>query len=182
MARIPDIDPATLTPEQKRIHDEIVSGPRGKVEGPLRVWLTSPGLADRAQALGAFCRYGTSLEQRLSELAILVTGAYWRAGFEWHVHAPIAIKAGLDSAAVEAIRTGQEPTLAREDERAVYAFARELLTTRRVSDKTYETAEKALGRLAVVDLVGVLGYYGLISMTINAFEVPLPPGSKEPFV
>ena len=61
MPRLPDIDPAALDAEQKRIHDEIVSGPRGKVEGPLRVWLTSPGLADRAQALGAFCRYGTSL-------------------------------------------------------------------------------------------------------------------------
>ncbi|MFO1118083.1 MAG: carboxymuconolactone decarboxylase family protein [Beijerinckiaceae bacterium] len=181
MPRIPDIDPATLTPEQKRIHDEIVSGPRGKVEGPLRVWLTSPGLADRAQALGAFCRYGTSLDQRLSELAILVTGAYWRAGFEWHVHAPIAIKAGLDAAAVEAIRVDKVPKLERDDEKAVYAFARELLTTRRVSDETYAMAESTLGRLAVVDLVGVLGYYGLISMTINAFDVPLPPGAKEPF-
>lgn len=181
MPRIPDIDPATLTPEQKRIHDEIVSGPRGKVEGPLRVWLTSPGLADRAQALGAFCRYGTSLDQRLSELAILVTGAYWRAGFEWHVHAPIAIKAGLDAAAVEAIRVDKVPKLERDDEKAVYAFARELLTTRRVSDETYAMAESTLGRLAVVDLVGVLGYYGLISMTINAFDVPPPPGAKEPF-
>ncbi len=181
MARIPGIDPATLTPEQKRIHDEIVSGPRGKVEGPLRVWLTSPGLADRAQALGAFCRYGTSLDPRLSELAILVTGAYWRAGFEWHVHAPIAIKAGLDPAAVEAIRIDGVPKLDRDDERAVYAFARELLTTRRVSDETYASAESTLGRLAIVDLVGVLGYYGLISMTINAFDVPLPPGAMEPF-
>ena len=181
MPRIPDIDPATLTPEQKRIHDEIVSGPRGKVEGPLRVWLTSPGLADRAQALGAFCRYGTSLDQRLSELAILVTGAYWRAGFEWHVHAPIAIKAGLDAAAVEAIRVDKVPKLERDDEKAVYAFARELLTTRRVSDETYAMAESTLGRLAAVDLVGVLGYYGLISMTINAFEVPVPSGAKEPF-
>jgi 4-carboxymuconolactone decarboxylase len=181
MPRLPDIDPATLTPEQKRIHDEIVSGPRGKVEGPLRVWLTSPGLADRAQALGAFCRYGTSLEQRLSELAILVTGAYWRAGFEWHVHAPIGVKAGLDPAAVEAIKNGAAPALTKDDEKAVYAFSHELLTNRRVSDATYAFAEKTLGRLALVDLVGVLGYYGLISMTINAFEVPVPPGEKEPF-
>ena len=181
MPRLPDIDPATLTPEQKRIHDEIVSGPRGKVEGPLRVWLTSPGLADRAQALGAFCRYGTSLDQRLSELAILVTGAYWRAGFEWHVHAPIGVKAGLDPAAVEAIKTGAKPALAKDDEKAVYAFSQELLTNKRVSAATYAFAEKTLGSLALVDLVGVLGYYGLISMTINAFEVPVPPGEKEPF-
>ena len=181
MARIPGIDPATLTPEQKRIHDEIVSGPRGKVEGPLRVWLTSAGLADRAQALGAFCRYGTSLPQRLSELAILVTGAYWQAGFEWSVHAPIGVAAGLDPAAVENIRVGVDPGLTSEDERAVYAFSRELLTTRRVSEATYAFAERVLGRRALVDLVGVLGYYGLISMTINAFEVPVPPGDPEPF-
>ena len=181
MPRLPDIDPATLTPEQKTIHDAIASGPRGKVEGPLRVWLTSPRLADRAQALGAFCRYDTSLEPRLSELAILVTGAYWRAGFEWHVHAPIGVKAGLDAAAVEAIKTGAEPQLTKDDEKAVYAFSRELLTTRRVSNETYALAERVLGRLGCVDLVGVLGYYGLISMTINAFEVPVPPGEKEPF-
>jgi 4-carboxymuconolactone decarboxylase len=181
MPRIPDLDPSTLDPEQKRIHDEIASGPRGKVEGPLRVWLTSPGLADRAQALGAFCRYGTSLPQRLSELAILVTGAFWRAGFEWHVHAPIGLQAGLDASAVEAIRSGAEPALTKEDEKAVYIFSRELLTTRRVSDQTYASAERMLGRRGVVDLVGVLGYYGLISMTINAFEVPVPAGAKEPF-
>lgn len=181
MPRLPDIDPAALDADQKRIYDEIVSGPRGKVEGPLRVWLTSAGLADRAQALGAFCRYGTSLPQRLSELAILVTGAYWQAGFEWHVHAPIGIQAGLDSAAVERIRVGADPQLAQDDEKAVYAFSRELLTTRRISYETYAFAEKVLGRRGLVDLVGVLGYYGLISMTINAFEVPLPPGAKEPF-
>jgi len=181
MPRLPDIDPATLDPEQKRIYEEIVSGPRGKVEGPLRVWLTSAGLADRAQALGAFCRYGTSLPPRLSELAILVTGAYWQAGFEWHVHAPIGLAAGLDPVAVEKIRNGAEPDLTKDDEKAVYSFSRELLTARRVSDQTYAFAEKVLGRRALVDLVGVLGYYGLISMTINAFDVPVPPGAQEPF-
>ena len=181
MPRLPDIDPATLDAEQKRIYAEIMSGPRGKVEGPLRVWLTSAGLADRAQALGAFCRYGTSLPQRLSELAILVTGAYWQAGFEWHVHAPIGVSAGLDETAVERIRVSAEPELTKNDEKAVYDFARELLTTRRVSDRTYAFAERILGPRGLVDLVGVLGYYGLISMTINAFEVPVPPGDKEPF-
>ena len=181
MPRIPDLDPAKLDADQKRIYDEIVSGPRGKVEGPLRVWLTSAGLADRAQALGAFCRYGTSLPPRLSELAILVTGAHWRAGFEWHVHAPIAVQMGLDPVAVDAIRVGETPSFAKDDERAVYAFARELLATRRVSDESYAFAREILGERGLVDLVGVLGYYALISMTINAFEVPVPPGAEEPF-
>ena len=181
MARLPDIDPAALTPEQRRVYDSILSGPRGIVEGPLRVWVNSPGLADKAQALGAFCRYGTSLEQRLSELAIITTGAHWQAGFEWAVHAPIALAAGLDPEAVEAIRLGHEPDLPKPDERAVYAFSSELLRNRRVSDATYAATVAALGQLGVVDLVGILGYYGLISMTINAFDVPLPEGAAAPF-
>ena len=181
MPRLPDLDPDTLSPEARRVYDAILSGPRGIVQGPLRVWLTSAGLADKAQALGAFCRYGTSLPPRLSELAILVTGAWWQAGFEWHVHAPIGIGAGLDPAAVEAIRTGGTPQFGKPDEAAVYAFAQDLVTRRRVSPSTYARAVDLLGTQAVVELVGILGYYGLISMTINAFEVPVPEGSPEPF-
>lgn len=181
MARLPDLVIEQLSPDQRRVYDAILAGPRGIVEGPLRVWLTSPELADRAQALGAFCRYHTSLPPRLSELAILVMGSFWKAGFEWHVHAPVGVAAGLDANAVEAIRRGQEPGLERADEAAVYAFSRELLHDRKVSDATYRRAVEELGAGAVVDLVGILGYYGLISMTIVAFEVPVPEGSPEPF-
>lgn len=181
MPRLPDIVPEDLSPEQRRVYDAIKSGPRGVVQGPLRVWLNSAELADRAQALGAFCRYGTVLPPRLSELAIITTGAYWKAGFEWAVHAPIALKAGLDPRAVEAIRTGTKPDFENPDEAVVYAFAHELLHARKVSDATYKRAEKELGNRALVDLVGILGYYGLISMTIVAFEVPVPEGEAEPF-
>src|SRR4029077_11959346 len=123
--RIPDWKPEDLTSAQRKVHDAIVAGPRGRVVGPLRVWLMSPELAERAQELGAFCRYGTSLPPRLSELAILVTGAFWQAGFEWHAHAPIAINTGLPADAIEAIRSGKEPKLAQKDEQAVYGFSRD---------------------------------------------------------
>jgi 4-carboxymuconolactone decarboxylase len=179
--RIPDWKPEDLTPAQRKVHDAIIAGPRGRVEGPLRVWLMSPGLAERAQELGAFCRYGTSLPPRLSELAILTTGAFWQAGFEWHAHAPIALKAGVPAEALEAIRLGKEPKFAREDEQAVYEFSRELWNKRRVSDAIYKRTTGLLGNNAVVELVAILGYYGLISMTINAFEVPLPQGADQPF-
>src|ERR671926_1015872 len=118
MPRLPDIVVENLTPEQRRVYDAIKSGPRGVVQGPLRVWLNSAELADRAQALGAFCRYGTVLEPRLSELAIITTGAYWKAGFEWAVHAPIALEAGLDPKVVEAIRKGEPPHFEHGDEAA----------------------------------------------------------------
>jgi 4-carboxymuconolactone decarboxylase len=179
--RPPILDESRLTPEQQAVFDRIRSGPRGVVVGPLRVWLASPELADHAQALGAFCRYRTRLPPRLSELAILVIGAHWQSGFEWVAHAPIALKVGLAADAIEAIRRGREPNLVRADERAVYAFARELLLTKRVSSDSYSAAVRELGLEAAVELVGVLGYYTLIAMTINAFEVPVPEGAHEPF-
>jgi 4-carboxymuconolactone decarboxylase len=181
MPRLPDIVPDKLTPEQRVVYDRIVAGPRGRVEGPLRVWLSSPDFAARAQNLGEFCRFGSSLPPRLSELAILVTGAYWKAGFEWYAHAPLAIGAGIDASAVEMIRTGGTPSFTKPDEAIVYTFSTELVTNRRVSPATYATAIAQLGEKTVVELVGLLGYYALISMTIVAFEVPLPPGEREPF-
>jgi 4-carboxymuconolactone decarboxylase len=180
VTRAPPLDIAALSDEQRRVYDAIVEGPRSSVPGPLAVWLQSPGLAQRAQELGAFCRYGSSLSPQLSELAILVTAAHWRAGYEWHVHAPIALQSGIAEAAVEAIRRGLPPDFADPAQSAVYRFATELLTTGSVSDQAWQLAASTLGTRAVVDLVGVLGYYGLISMTINAFEIPVPDGT-DPF-
>lgn len=179
--RPPFLDESTLTVDQQAVFDAIASGPRGVVEGPLRVWLHSPELADKAQALGAFCRYGASLPPRLSELAILATGAFWRSGFEWAVHAPIAVRAGVRQEVVEAIRTGLPPAFENEDEEIVYDFARRLHEDHEVPDGVYRRACAALGTRGVVELVGLLGYYTLISMTINAFKVPLPDGAAEPF-
>jgi 4-carboxymuconolactone decarboxylase len=180
-ARPPILDEAHLSPRQQAIFDDIVSGPRGIVEGPLRVWLQSPELAEPAQKLGAFCRYGSHLPPRLSELAIITVGAHWRSGFEWRAHAPLAERAGISPDAIEAIRRRTEVQFESADERAVYAFARELLETRGVSDATYARLVAAIGLETSVDLVGVLGYYTLICMTINAFRVPVPEGVAEPF-
>ena len=111
MSRPPVLDEARLTAEQQVVFDDIRSGPRGLVEGPLRVWVQSPAFAERAQKLGAFCRYGTRISARLSELAIVIVGAHWRSGFEWSVHAPIAAKAGIDPEVLEAIRVGEPPAM-----------------------------------------------------------------------
>lgn len=179
--RPPLLEEAALTSDQKSAYDAIIAGPRGVVEGPLRIWLQSPGLAKTAQALGAYCRYGTSLPPRLSELAILVVGAHWQSGFEWHIHAPIALAAGVSPSAVNSIKDGETAVFSDEPARIVYEFATELLQHRAVSNAMYAQAVAILGVPGVVDLVGVLGYYTLISMTINAFHVPVPPGATEPF-
>lgn len=175
------IDLERLNVEQRAAHDAIVSGARGKVEGPLRVWLLSPELAQRAQALGAFCRFETSLPTRLVELAIIVTAAHWRAEFEWHVHAPLAAASGIAAEAIEAIGDRDDPCLSEPDETIVYRFARELCETRQLGDPTFDAATALFGEAGLVELVGVLGYYALISMTINAFQVALPEGVRRRF-
>jgi 4-carboxymuconolactone decarboxylase len=174
------IELEALDSRQRAVYDAILAGPRGVVEGPLRIWLLSPDLAIKAQELGAFCRYRTSLPPVLSELAILVMGSFWRAGFEWHVHAPIAAEAGLDLRAIAAIRSGAPPVL-EGAQLAVYRFAHALLATHEIDDATYDAALAAVGRQGVVELVGILGYYGLISMTIKAFRIPSPEGADDPF-
>jgi 4-carboxymuconolactone decarboxylase len=179
-SRLPDLRYEDMTAEQQRVHDEIATGPRGTVEGPLRVWLHAPKLATHAQKLGAHARFHSSLPPALSELAILVTAATWHSEFEWYAHARLAREAGLADTVIEAIRNGEKPSLTDAKARAVYAVSRELHRTRALSDETYAAAERALGREALVDLVGILGYYTLVSMTLNAFRVPTPDGS-EPF-
>lgn len=176
-ARIADLDPDQLSEEQKIIYDTIANGPRKGVRGPLAVWLNRPGLARTAQALGQYCRYETSLEPRLSELAILMLGRYWSAGYEWAAHKPIALEAGLSEAIVNAIRDGQAPFFDHQDEAAVYAFLTDLLHDHKVSEPVFEFAKSVLGKDGVVDLTGIAGYYTLISMTINVFEVPVPEGA-----
>lgn len=181
MTRIPEFDTETMSEPQRRVFDAIVAGPRGVVRGPVQVWLHNPGLAEHAQALGAYCRFGTVLPARLSELAIIVTAAHWRAGYEWRSHAPMAIESGLPASAVEAVRVGAAPNFAQDDEAAVYRFATELLRTQAVSPQTWEVAAKLLGSHGVVDLVGILGYYALISMTIKAFEIGGPADGEDVF-
>ena len=171
--------PSQLDAAQRRVYDEIVAGPRGEVVGPLGVWLRRPELADRAQRLGEYARYGTSLPPILSELAILVVARTWGSEFEWLVHKPIALAAGVPPDAVEAIRSGGTPLLGDPAQSAVYAFCAALLGEHHVEDALYADAVRALGEEGVVDLVGILGYYSLISMTINAFRV-LPPEGVEP--
>lgn len=180
MTRLAPLNLDALTPEQQEVADAIRNGPRGGLRGPFEAWLRAPGLADPAQRVGAYCRFGSSLPADINELAILLTGKHWKAQFEFWAHARLALQAGLDPAIIEAVRTGAEPPFRRDLERVVYAFVTEYLATHRVSDVTYRRAVETFGERGVVDLVGVVGYYGLVSMTLNVFEVEVPEGHENP--
>lgn len=178
MSRLPDLPRERMTPEQGRLHDAIVSGPRGRIQGQLGAWLHSPEFGDIAQKLGAHLRYNSRLEPRLSELAIIVTGAHYKAECEWYIHVRIAHQAGVPESVTEAIRTGRTPEIAEADARIVYKVALELNRDHGLSDATHAEAVEVLGLPALVDLIGIVGYYGLVSLTLNAFEIETPDRSK----
>jgi len=172
-----------MSAEQRSLRDEILSGPRGNFTfgGPFAVWLNAPAFGQKAQQLGAFCRYKTSLPPRLSEFAIIVIGRIWRAQYEWEAHAPIAERAGVSAETIKDVKAGRRPRNAPGDELAIYDFIRQLHRDRRVSDAAYGEVQGILGDAGTVELVGLLGYYTLISMTLNVFQVPTESDKGMPF-
>ena len=174
-----------LTPQQRALLESIRSGPRGRtigIRGPFAVFLHAPAFGELTQKLGGHCRFQTGVEQRLSELAILCTAKFWRAQYEWYAHVPQAERAGVKPATIRDIHAGRLPKSAPADERAIYEFIQELYKTRRVSDRTYKRVNAILGDTATVELIGILGYYALISMILNVFRMSPPEGEPLPFV
>ncbi|MCP5184225.1 MAG: carboxymuconolactone decarboxylase family protein [Pseudomonadales bacterium] len=175
-----------LSAEQKAVFDYIVANrplkPQdGTIGGPFDVWLTNPELGQRLVELGGFFRFRTSVDRRYIELAILVTGAHWQAQFEWYAHEPMARQAGVPEDIIQAIKVGERPALIDAGDKATYALAHALHTTHRVDQATFDAAVTQFGEQGVAELVSLCGFYSLVSMTLNTFDVDLPAGASLPF-
>ena len=182
--RLAQLKEEDLNTAQQALLESLRAGPRGKsltLRGPFAAWMHAPEFGQLAQALGAHARYKTALEPRLSEFAILCTARFWKAQYEWFAHGPMALKAGVKPKVIEDLRKGRAPASAPKDERAIYAFVQELYKTRRVSNQAYKRVRAFLNDAAMVELVGILGYYTLISMTLNVFHMLPPEDEKLPF-
>jgi 4-carboxymuconolactone decarboxylase len=196
MTRLPLLPPDTLSDAQRIIFDAITKGPRTKttganiglrldapagLPGPFNAWMYSPVIGNLVQELGAALRFSNSLPNNLLEIAILMVGKHWLAQFEFWAHARLARQAGVSEAAIEAIRIGAEPVFDKPEETQIYLFAREFIDTKRISDKTYAATRTLVGEQGLVDLVALMGYYTLVSMTLNCFQVALPQAQPLPF-
>ena len=168
-----------MTPAQKTMIEHLLAGPRGgTTEGPFNVQLRSPEMGDLGQQFGAATRFATTVPKKLYELAIIITARHWTAQFEWTAHHRSALQAGLSPAIADAIAVGRRPPSMQADEEAVYNFATELLETKQVSDRTFNSATRVLGERGVVDLISVMGWYGTVSMYLNVDRYPLPEGTQ----
>jgi 4-carboxymuconolactone decarboxylase len=185
--RFPALTPETMSPQQKAVADKILSGPRKSMGGPFNAWLRDPELADRLQSVGEQVRFRSVLPARLNEFAILITAREWDADYEWYAHYPLALKAGLKAEIAADLAKGERPRGMASDEAAVFDFMAELRKTRRVSDARYAAVQKLYGDQGVIDLIGLSGYYDMVSMTLNTAQVrppepgplPLPPMARK---
>jgi len=176
--RLPTIPPSSYSVEQKQAAAEFEAARKVPVFGPFEPLLYSPQLVNRARAMGDYLRYQSSIGTTLSELVILVTAREWTQDYEWYVHYPISLKAGIKPEVADAIADGRRPQGMSDDEEIVYEFSTELHRNKRVSDATFMRAEKRFGRQGVVDLAGISGYYTLLAMELNVAQYEIPRDGK----
>jgi 4-carboxymuconolactone decarboxylase len=178
VGRLPELEEANLTPEQKRLYEEI-KRVRGQVRGPFAIWLRNAELAEYTLKLQDLFASRVSLERRLVQLMILVSARFATAQFAWFVHEPHALKLGIAPDIIDAIRERRTPTFTREDERLVYEITTELNTTRTLSEASYLRGMAMFDEKKMVELVSAIGFYSMVAMTLNAFDVAVP-GDKNP--
>jgi 4-carboxymuconolactone decarboxylase len=183
--RLPELRRDQLSPAAQDVWDKVVGtrsgqlvNSAGALVGPFNAFVTAPDVGRHLSELGAVLRFGTSIERRLTEVAIITVASRWKAEFEWWAHAAMARRHGVPDAFVDAIGRGEEPVFAADDERIVYTATRELVSTGELSGPTYAAARALLGDTGMVELVSLCGYYTLISFLLNAFAVPIPPGAE----
>lgn len=190
--RFPRLTAKKLTPQQRKLAQGLLAGPRGAGDtgpravdhmlgrGPFNAWMRSPELGEHLQKAGAYIRFRTSLPKRLNELAILITARHWTSQFEWYAHRLLALEAGLRPTIIDQLGLGRRPRGMKRDETAVYEFCIQLHRKRTVTDAAYRRAVALFGEQGVMDLIGASGYYTLVSMTLNVARVPVPAGQKVP--
>jgi len=172
--RLPAIPAAQLTPAQQQAVADFRGARNVELTGPFIPLLRSPELMTRTRGLGDYLRYKSRLEPRHSEFVILMAARSWSQQYEWAVHYPIAIKAGVTVETAAAIAERRRPPRLTAEETVLYDFCQELMRTQQVSDAAYARMVATFGEQGVVDTVGIVGYYTMLAMVLNTARTPAP--------
>jgi 4-carboxymuconolactone decarboxylase len=174
--RIKLLSPDGMSADQKSVYDEAIAGKRGSAPAPMMAWLNSPEMARHAARLGEQLRFNTMFPPKLSEIAILVTARHWTAHYEWWAHKRLALKGGLDVAIIDAIRDRRTPSFDDPKAAMIYDVAKSLHEGHGLAQPLYDAAIALLGERGLVEIIGLCGYYTMVSMTLNTFDFGLPDG------
>jgi 4-carboxymuconolactone decarboxylase len=174
--RLKLLSPGEMSADQKQTYDESIAGKRGRPPAPMMAWLNSPEMARHATRLGEVLRYDTMFPAKLSELAILVTARHWNSHYEWFAHKRLALAGGMDPKIIKDIRDRRTPHFDDPKAKMIYDVAKSLHEGHGVSKSLYDEAVKLLTERGIVEVIGLCGYYTMVSMTLNTFEFELPDG------
>jgi 4-carboxymuconolactone decarboxylase len=174
--RLKLLSPGEMNPDQKATYDEAIAGKRGSAPPPMMAWLNSPEMARHATRLGEVVRFGTVFPAKLSEIAILVTARHWTSHYEWYAHRRLALKGGMDPKIIDAIRDRRTPDFDDPKGAMIYDVAKALHEGHTLPKPLYEAAVELLSMRGLVEVIGLCGYYTMVSMTLNTFEFDLPDG------
>ena len=174
--RLKLLSPGEMSPAQKETYDESIAGKRGAPPAPMMAWLNSPEMARHATRLGAVLRFDTLFPAKLSEIAILVTARHWTSHYEWYAHKRLALAGGMDIKIIDAIRDRRTPEFDDPKGKMIYDVTKSLHEGHGVEKGLYDEAVKLLSERGVVEVIGLCGYYTMVSMTLNTFEFELPEG------
>lgn len=174
--RLKLISPGEMNGDQKQTYEEAIAGKRGSAPAPMMAWLNSPAMARHATRLGEELRFNTMFPPKLSEIAILVTARHWTAHYEWWAHKRLALKGGMDEKIIDAIRDRRTPAFDDPRGQVIYEVAKSLHEGHGLSASLYAEAVRVLTERGLVEIIGLCGYYTLVSMTLNTFEFELPAG------
>jgi len=177
--RLPTISPDQYNADQKQAAADFEASRKVPVFGPFEPLIHSPQLMSQTRSMGDYLRYKSAIGNTLSEFAIMITAREWTQDYEWYVHNPIGIKAGIKKDIADAIADGRRPKGMSDDEDMVYDFCIELQRNKRVSDDTFNRVEKRFGKKGAVDLTGIVAYYTLLAMELNVAEYQLPADGKK---
>jgi 4-carboxymuconolactone decarboxylase len=174
--RLKLLSPGEMSEDQKQTYDESIAGKRGAPPPPMMAWLNSPEMARHATRLGGFLRFDTLFPAKLSEIAILVTARHWTSHYEWFAHKRLALKGGMDPKIIDDIRDRRTPQFDDPKGQMIYEVAKSLHEGHGLSKTLYDEAVKTLTVRGLVEIIGLCGYYTMVSMTLNTFEFELPAG------
>jgi 4-carboxymuconolactone decarboxylase len=182
--RYPALNPAQLTPAQKAYVESLQKPPRNNTTAltnpPFKVYMRSPELATKVEAVSDYVRWGTGQPPRLTELAIMITARQWSNQWIWRGHYRAAVKGGLDASVGADIAAGKQPTKMKDDETVLYNYATEMYRDKAVSDATYAAALAKFGEKGLIDLVATMGYYDIVAMTLITAKAVAPKEDDVP--
>ena len=182
--RYPALNPDQMTPQQKAYVENLAKPPRSNTTAsktpPFKVYMRSPDLAAKLEAVSDYVRWGSGLEPRLTELAIMITARQWSSQWIWRGHYRAAVRGGLDASVGTDIAAGKRPEKMKADETILYNYAQEMYRDKAVSDATYAAAVKQFGEKGLIDLVATMGYYDTVAMTLITAKAEAPKEDDVP--